>query len=173
MDALKLLKEQHREVESLFKELGGLDETQTQRLGEICQAIDEKLTIHAQIEEAILYPKVKARARQEDDGYEFQEVLEAYEEHGTVKSMLQKLSNTNPSDETYEAKLQVLQELVMHHVKEEEHHLFPGVKRLFKSDEIEEMGDRLQTATDRLQSQGTSAIRGTIGDEVARATYNA
>ncbi len=144
MDAIRLLKTDHKEVESLFKELEGLSDNAKASRKKLFDQIDRALTIHSEIEEKIFYPAVKARTGRDKEAK--QEVLEAYEEHDNVKNMLKKLEETEPSDETYKAKLQVLHELVKHHVKEEERELFPEAKGLLDADELEELGEQMENA---------------------------
>ncbi|HEV7178242.1 MAG TPA: hemerythrin domain-containing protein [Candidatus Baltobacteraceae bacterium] len=161
MDALRVLKGQHKEVDALFKELEELGDGAKASRKKLFTEIDAKLTVHSKIEETIFYPALKDAAARDKEAK--QEVLEAYEEHANVKAMLRKLEDAEPSDETYNAKLQVLHELVKHHVKEEEHTMFPEAKTLMSEDELEALGEELQAATESLQ-QGKDArsSRGTI-----------
>ena len=146
MDAIKLLKEDHKKVKALFEEVEGLgDRASTQRKN-LFQKIDEELTLHSQIEETLFYPEFKKRA---EDGDEREEVLEAYEEHGVVKVMIGELEDLDPKDETYKPKLNVLKELVMHHVKEEEGELFKMAREMFEPEELNRIGDRIVAAKER------------------------
>ena len=121
MDAITLLKADHRTVEDLLKQVQDLSESAHAQRRALFQQIDKELTVHSKIEETIFYPALKQKAKSKEDNDAKQEVLEAYEEHGNVKSMLEKLEGTDAADETYNAKLQVLSDLVKHHVHEEEH----------------------------------------------------
>ena len=146
MDAIKLLKEDHKKVKALFEEVEGLgDRASTQRKN-LFQKIDEELTLHSKIEETLFYPEFKKRAENSD---EREEVLEAYEEHGVVKVMIGELEDLDPKDETYKPKLNVLKELVMHHVKEEEGELFKMARELFEPEELNQIGDRIAAAKER------------------------
>ena len=143
MDALKLLKEDHKKVKALFEEVEGLgDRASTQRKNLFAQ-IDEELTLHSKIEETLFYPEFKKRA---ENSEERDEVLEAYEEHGVVKVMIGELEDLDPKDETYKPKLTVLKELVMHHVKEEEGELFKMAREIFEPEELNKIGERITRA---------------------------
>ncbi len=170
MDAIRLLKADHKEVEGLFKELEDLSDSAKATRKKLFERIDQALTVHSQIEETIFYPALKASASRDKEAK--QEVLEAYEEHANVKTMLKKLEETEPSDETYKAKLQVLHELVKHHVKEEESTMFPEAKRLLGKDELEELGTQLEEAKTSATTRRSRTARGTIDatteSEVAR-----
>lgn len=150
MDALKLLKEDHKKVKTLFGEVEELgDRASTQRKN-LFQKIDEELTIHAKIEETIFYPEFRRRAA---NGEEKEEVLEAYEEHGLVKTLIGELENLDPKDETYKPKLSVLKELVEHHVKEEEGPMFKMARELFEPEELDEIGERIMAAKGELGAE--------------------
>lgn len=143
MDALKLLKEDHKKVKALFEEVEGLGDRATTQRKNLFQQIDKELTLHSKIEETLFYPEFKKRA---EDSEERDEVLEAYEEHGVVKVMIGELENLDPKDETYKPKLTVLKELVLHHVKEEEGPLFKMAREIFEPDELDRIGERIVEA---------------------------
>lgn len=154
MDATTLLKEDHRKVEELLKEVQGLSENAHVARQKLFDKINDELTVHSKIEEKIFYPALKAKADAARDDDAEQEVLEAFEEHANVKEMLEKLASTEPTDETYNAKLQVLGELVKHHVHEEEHEMFKEAHSLFTKEELETLGERLAKAKAELVRVG-------------------
>src|SRR5690348_1398133 len=123
MDAITLLKNDHRTVERLFRdfEKSGSHATVTKR--SIADRIIKELAIHAAIEEQVLYPAVRATVPGTEDL-----TLESLEEHHVVKWQLSELDGMDPAHERYEAKMSVLIENVRHHVKEEESNLFPKVR---------------------------------------------
>ena len=147
MDALKLLKEDHKKVKTLFGEVEGLGDRAAAQRKKLFQQIDQELTIHSKIEETIFYPEFRRRANK---GEEREEVLEAYEEHNVVKTIIGELEELDPKDETYKPKLNVLKELVEHHVKEEEGPMFKMAREIFEKDELEEIGERLVAAKEEL-----------------------
>lgn len=111
MDAIALLKQDHRDVEDLFAQFekaGG--EGRKQKLaGQICL----ELAVHAQIEEEIFYPACEGKVDEEL-------VKEAYVEHDGAKLLIAEIMAGEPSDEFYDSKVKVLQEQIEHHVEEEE-----------------------------------------------------
>jgi hemerythrin-like domain-containing protein len=151
MDAIALLKADHKEVEGLFKQVEALGDTAHASRGKLFRKIDAALSVHAEIEEKIFYPALKAKTKLNTEPSN--EVFEAYEEHANVKSMLAKLEATDPGDDTYNAKLQVLTELVKHHVKEEETEMFKQARQLLEKAELADLGARLETAKKQLQKK--------------------
>ncbi len=141
MDALNLLKKQHREVEALFKKVLEAKEP-TERMN-LFKQIDRDLRLHAIIEEEIFYPEIRRRA---ENGDQRLEVAEAYEEHGLVKITIESLEKLDPGTEQYRAKLVVLRDLVQHHVDEEESTMFKIAHHLFDKPELEEIGTKLEEA---------------------------
>ena len=146
MDAIKLLKEDHKKVKALFEEVEGLGDRATAQRENLFAQIDQELTLHSKIEETLFYPEFKKRAESSE---EREEVLEAYEEHGVVKVMIGELEDLDPKDETYKPKLAVLKELVMHHVKEEEGELFEMAREIFEPEELDRIGERIVEAKEK------------------------
>lgn len=134
MNAVKLLKADHKDVAALFQQFETADEEEKGGLaGQVCQL----LAVHAQIEEEILYPAARD-ALEEDDA---DLVDEATVEHASVKDLVSQIESADPADDLFDAKVKVLGEYVTHHVKEEEGELFP---KLEKTDlDLEELGKEL------------------------------
>ena len=120
MDAITLLKNDHADVEKLFKTYESLGERAYKSKQKTVASIIKALSIHAVIEEQVFYPS----ARSEVDGAG-DDVLEAIEEHHIVKWVLNELEHLPPTAENYDAKVTVLIENVRHHVKEEEKRALP------------------------------------------------
>lgn len=149
MNALRVLKQDHQKVKTLFGEVEELGDRASAQRKKLFQQIDKELSAHAQIEEGVFYPEFRRRA---NGGEERDEVLEAYEEHNLVKSVIGELENLDPKDETYKPKLKVLKDLVDHHVKEEERTMFKMAREMFDNEELDEIGDRLLQAKQQLKT---------------------
>jgi hemerythrin superfamily protein len=110
-DALKLLAQDHREVEALFErfEKAKGDDKKEQIARQICT----ELKVHAMIEEEIFYPALEGKIDEDD-------LKEAYVEHDGAKVLINDIEAGSPDSEFYDAKVKVLQEEIEHHVKEEE-----------------------------------------------------
>jgi hemerythrin-like domain-containing protein len=141
LDAIALLKGDHKKVKALFAQLDELGERAAAARAKLFAQIDHELAVHTLVEETIFYPAFKARTKSYTE--ERDDVLEAYEEHAGAKALLAKLEKLDPKDETYKAKLTVLTEQVKHHIKEEESSLFPMARELLSADELDELGGRI------------------------------
>lgn len=143
MDAIQVLKQQHEEVNTLFEKF----EKARTRKSELAQQICEKLSIHDKIEREIFYPAVIENEEIKD------QILEGLEEHHLVQILLKQIAECDESDETFEAKVTVLKELVEHHVEEEEQEMFKSIRKAMDKATLNELGRRLEEATKQLQQQ--------------------
>jgi hemerythrin superfamily protein len=141
MDALTLLKADHQAVEEKFVKFEDLGPRALKTKAALVADVIEALSIHAVVEEELLYPAVRDRLADEEG-----QVLEALEEHHVVKWTLSELDGMSPEHERFEAKFTVLMETVRHHVKEEENELFPKVRKGFSRTELTDLGEALVEA---------------------------
>ena len=141
MDAITLLKNDHKTVEKLFKSFEKAGDGAKVRKRQIVDQIIEELAIHAAIEERHFYPAVRARVEEAEDT-----VLEGLEEHHIVKWTLSELDGMNGDEERFDAKVTVLIESVRHHVEEEEGEMFPKVREAIGRKELQELGETMEKA---------------------------
>jgi hemerythrin superfamily protein len=132
-DALSLLKADHAKVRGLFAEYEKARSTTRKKslVADICT----ELSVHAQVEEEIFYPAVKAALKDR------LLVPEATVEHASLKDLVAQIEAFEPNDDMYDAKVKVLSEYVKHHVKEEQNEMFPKVKA--SSLDLLELGTRM------------------------------
>lgn len=121
MNAIELLKHDHREVEEFFEEYQDLehDGEKAALSNKICQA----LKVHTQIEEEIFYPAAREATGDNDL------LDEALVEHAGAKRLIEEIESMEIGEDLYDAKIRVLGEQIKHHVKEEEEELFPEMER--------------------------------------------
>ena len=134
-DAIALLKQDHRTVSALFEEF---EKAEEEEQSAIAQRVCQLLTVHATIEEELLYPAAKEAFEDEEDD---DLVNEAEVEHGSAKELIAKIEGMTSDDEHFKATVKVLGEYIKHHVKEEENELFPELKKTEL--DLKELGGRL------------------------------
>ncbi len=121
---LQQLKDDHKSVKKAYQAFQKLDHSQDH---EAMQAIVEKvldeLTVHAALEEELLYPAAR------DDISDVDLVDEAEVEHESVHTFIEQLRGMSPGEDKYSARFTVLCEYVLHHVKEEEGEMFPQLEK--------------------------------------------
>jgi hemerythrin superfamily protein len=144
--ATALLKEQHRKVEALFKQIEGGKSDQEDLVTELAN----DLAAHMKIEQNIFYPRV----REIDEDL----VLESFEEHSIAEVALKRLLATSPDEEVFDARVTVLKELIQHHVEEEEKSLFPKVDKKLDAEESEEIANEMKTVFEDAVAQGHEAV---------------
>jgi hemerythrin superfamily protein len=139
MNALDLLTQDHQKVKELFEQAEEAEEQNEKK--EIFKEIKEELETHARIEESVFYPAMEKHEELKDM------VLESYEEHKQIKTLLGELDDLVSDSEKFEAKLNVLKENVEHHAEEEEEDkMFPQVRELMDEAELEQLGQELEAA---------------------------
>jgi|SRR5688572_14619250 hemerythrin superfamily protein len=144
-DAIALLKQDHRTVSALFEEFEKADEEEQSA---IAQRVCQLLTVHATIEEELLYPAAKQAFEDEE---EEDLVNEAEVEHGSAKELIAKIEGMSSGDEHFKATVKVLGEYIKHHVKEEEGQLFPQLKKTEL--DLKELGGQLSERKYALMEQ--------------------
>ena len=150
MDALQLLKDDHKKVKKLLEELDGTTERAEKTRTELFDRLKHELTIHETIEEEILYPALKEFAKTRDI------TLEAYEEHHVVDQIVSELETTPVTDETWGAKLTVMKENLEHHIEEEEDQMFKQARQVMEPGDLDELGDRMAARKEELLAKASS-----------------
>src|SRR5512133_4004372 len=117
-DAIAVLKKDHAEVERLFTRFEKSPSAPERR--RLAERIVRELSIHAAIEEQLVYPRLRGRL----DGDEG-DVLLALEEHHFAKVALAEIEALPEESDRLEPKVRVLAENVRRHVQEEERELLP------------------------------------------------
>jgi hemerythrin superfamily protein len=141
MDAITLLKDDHKTVKRLFRKFEQAGDRAYATKRKLVDKITEELSVHSAIEEQVFYPSVRHAVEQTED-----EVLEALEEHHIVKWTLSELESMDPREERFDAKVTVLIESVEHHIEEEEGEMFPRVRKALSRTQLNELGDLMERA---------------------------
>ena len=129
MDIFDLLKQDHKKVQTLFKDIEKAGDSGGGSKKQMFTEVKQELDLHAQIEETLLYPALKQHDETKDLA------LEGVEEHKQVKTLLSEIDKMPLADEKWDAKFTVLVEDVEHHVEEEEDELFKKAKKVLTKDE--------------------------------------
>jgi hemerythrin superfamily protein len=119
LDALDLLRGQHRALDLLFRAIQSAEgASKAASFGELA----DMLAVHATIEEWIFYPGVRSA--------ETEKLLAASTgEHLAIQRTLADMLDEDVSGEAFDVKLGLLREQVRHHaIEEEEAKLFPKVR---------------------------------------------
>ena len=147
-DALKLLAQDHREVEQLFEkfEKAKGDEQKEQIARKICT----ELKVHTMIEEEIFYPALRGKIDDDD-------LDEAMVEHDGAKVLINDIEAGGAGAEFFDAKVKVLQEEIEHHIKEEEKqsgNIFSQARHV--DVDLEALGEQMAARKAELMQQAES-----------------
>jgi hemerythrin superfamily protein len=148
MNATSFLKRQHRQVEKRFRDALKSEGGERQHAVE---EIAHLLQLHTALEEQIFYPALREAAGSKKG---VEAVAEAYEEHAVVERTIEALLRADLADDSYQAKVTVLKELVEHHVEEEEGELFPMAEKKIGEEELMALGEQLAERAEAMEAGG-------------------
>jgi len=153
-DACSLLDADHRNVKKLFKtyeELtGSRVASASQKKRDLANQICMELTVHAQIEEEIFYPAVREAIKDTDL------LDEAEVEHASAKDLIAQIQDATEVDDKFDAKVIVLGEYIVHHVKEERNEIFVKA-RAARGLDLVGMREQLQARKEELMAETAGA----------------
>ena len=148
LDAIALLKEDHRKVEGLFEQFEKA--RKPDRKEALAKEICTELMVHASIEEEIFYPSCNSEVEEDL-------LNEAYVEHDGAKVLINDIEASGPEDEFFDAKVTVLSEEIKHHVKEEEKQQDNMFQQARAADvDLEALGQAMLARKEELKAQAES-----------------
>ena len=119
-DAIDLLDADHLAVHAMllsYRELVRMHAGALQRRA-LAEEICMELTIHARLEEELLYPALREALQDEDL------LDEAEDQHGSQREFIARILASAPEDPLYDARVAALGEYVERHVRQEREQLF-------------------------------------------------
>src|ERR1700756_4249854 len=162
LDAVALLKADHRKVEDLFAKFEAAKGDGKKK--SLAEQICKELTVHTKIEEDVFYPAWEG-AGEED-------LLKgAYVEHDGAKVLIAEIEAGGPDDEFYDAKVKVLSEQIAHHVEEEEKRVEGMFSQARKAGlDIDALGETMAAEKQQLTAKYKSAGLPTPATPTLRST---
>ncbi|HEY8079293.1 MAG TPA: hemerythrin domain-containing protein [Labilithrix sp.] len=145
MNAIDLLKAQHQKTKDALEEMIENEDMDPQEL----RLIADELVAHMVIEEHVFYPRVKEL----DEDL----IVESFEEHAVARFELGRVMIAK-NDEEKKARLNVLKELVEHHIEEEETELLPKVRARIPTKELEALGEKMEMLFDKACDAGLEKL---------------
>ena len=124
-----LLKEQHKEAKTLFKEALANDPVDREKAKKVCK----KLALHMELEEKYLYPVMENNEDTKETA------KEAELEHAEAKKAIKDILADKLDDTELKVKVELLFLEIEHHVKEEENDFFPKIKADLPAEQLEEI----------------------------------
>jgi hemerythrin-like domain-containing protein len=150
MDALTLVREEHRKLEGLLERCQR-PEQDTDGRAVLLRQLQAALRHHVDQEEPILYTIFRERARRA--GVDLAPLDRALEQHRLVERLGRELAAADPGDDTVEAKLTVLTEQVHTHLDDEDGAVLSAIEDLIDDDTLLELGRRMEQRDQVLEAR--------------------
>jgi iron-sulfur cluster repair protein YtfE (RIC family) len=142
LDAITLLREDHKLLRKLSKEFSETTEAAIETRRKLLQRLEIELKAHTTIEEELFYPAILAASDDIDDA---RMVAEGIEEHRAADAkIIPDLHKSDPSTIAYSGQAKVLKDYLFHHLKEEEEEMFPKARQLIGRKALHELGEKMQ-----------------------------
>ena len=141
MDALTLVRQEHRKVEGLLERSERLEGDDEDERAVLIGQLQAALRHHVDQEEAILYMIFRERARRAEVSPD--PLDQAIEQHRLIDRLSRELTDAEAGD-TREAKLTVLSEQVRNHLDTEDSVLLTAIEDLIDDDTLIELGRRME-----------------------------
>jgi hemerythrin-like domain-containing protein len=142
MDALTLVRQDHRKLEALLERCERLDEDDKEERAVLLGQLQATLRHHIDQEESILYPIYRERSRRA--GVDQALLDQAIEQHRLIERLSRGLTDGEPDDDTVAARLALLGEQVRTHLNTESSVLLTAVEDLIDDDALLELGRRME-----------------------------
>ena len=136
IEAISLLKTDHRKVKNLFARYESAGDFSTKHL--IAAQVFTELELHAQLEEHVFYPAYEAMTGKHGT----QLVADSRLEHEHVRELMVELKGIDLDEAAFEVKFHDLMGIVREHVAEEENAMFPEAEQML-ADQLEDLMDHM------------------------------
>jgi hemerythrin superfamily protein len=145
IDAISLLKTDHRKVKNLFARYESAGDFRTKHL--IAEQVFTELELHAHLEEHVFYPAYEAMTGKHGT----QLVADSRLEHEHVRELMIELQGIELDEAAFEVKFHDLMGIVREHVAEEENAMFPEAEQRL-ADQLEDLMDKMVALKHHLTS---------------------
>ena len=139
------LHEDHEEVSGLIEQMIKTEDGKER--GTIFKEMMSKLLAHSHAEQNVLYKKMEKSENEKSRTFAY----EGENEHQIVEQQLQQMARArNKASEQWTAQASVLQDLIEHHVEEEESTGFSCARSEFDGSTLEKMADQFRKQKEKL-----------------------
>jgi hemerythrin superfamily protein len=145
IDAISLLKTDHRKVKNLFARYESAGNFSTKQL--IAEQVFTELELHAQLEENVFYPAYAEMTGKNGT----QLVADSRLAHEHVRELMSELQGIDLNEAEFEGKFHELMGIVREHVAEEENAMFPEAEQML-ADQLEDLMDHMVALKQQLMT---------------------
>jgi hemerythrin-like domain-containing protein len=151
MDAITLVRQEHRKLEGLLERCERLDGDGAAERAVLLDQLQAALRYHVDQEESILYTIFRERARRVE--VDLADLDQALEQHRLIGRLSRELTDGTPGDTAPGARLTVLVEQVRSHLDTEDSVLLTSIEDLIEDDTLLELGRRMEQRDRVLESR--------------------
>jgi iron-sulfur cluster repair protein YtfE (RIC family) len=151
-DVFDQIRDDHRAVMEIFRQLEELDESSVGRRSQLIQQLQDDLLPHMAAEENVFYPHLENGARNHERH------LHADEEHRAARMVLRDIAGMDPNDEHFMARCSVLKDLLKMHIAEEESIIFLTVRTKITNQQTIDMLGQFQAFKEQFKRQRGAGI---------------
>ena len=144
MNVQDVIRLDHGKVNTLFTEL--LASNNPQKIQEYFGQIYKDLSVHAEAEELVVYPRVRPFYGQHD-------TQELYDEQAEMKRMLDEIKAVDPSSSQFKDKIKQLMDVVGDHIRQEESTMFAAIRNNLSTEQSEQLATEFKAAKVKLQEK--------------------
>ncbi|MBD2165723.1 hemerythrin domain-containing protein [Calothrix membranacea FACHB-236] len=144
MNIQDVIRSDHAKVNTLFTEL--LQSNNPQKIQEYFGQIYKDLTAHAEAEEEVVYPRVRAFYGEGD-------TQELYDEQAEMKRVLEEIKAISPSSDQFKDKVRQLMNDVGDHIRQEESTMFAAIRNNLSSEQTEQWATEFKAAKKKIQER--------------------
>lgn len=143
-DIFQLIKKEHDEVKGTLQKItGGIGEGS---INDLFSELQHELGTHMRLEEKFFYP-----ALVDEEGLH-EMVLKSIEEHNVVKKLFREFGSLAAGDDKWMAKMQVMDEVVRLHIKEEEGPIFRKAKSVIDRNKSQEIAGKWEKEKEKIMA---------------------
>ncbi|MCU0525005.1 MAG: hemerythrin domain-containing protein [Elainella sp. Prado103] len=139
-----IIRMDHQKVNLLFGQIDSSNDPQ--KIQEYFGQIYKDLTVHAEAEEQVVYPAIRAFYGESD-------TQELYDEQAEMKVMLDAIKSMNPGSSEFKQQVNRLKDIVMDHVRQEESTMFAAIRNNCSDEQSKQMATQFKEAKSKLQQQ--------------------
>lgn len=142
MNVQDVIRADHNKVNMLFMQIDNTNDPQ--KIEEYFGQIYKDLSVHSEAEEQVVYPAVRPF---------YGDTQELYDEQAEMKTMLEDIKASSPSDGDFKAKVERLKNAVTDHVRQEESEMFAAIRSNCSDEQQERMATEFKSAKSKLQQE--------------------
>lgn len=154
-NAIAQLKADHVRMRALFGRLLARTPLGEKARGRLLAALERETKIHAQVEEEVFYPAFKEAASARPDRHLF---FKSTESHHAADVVLAQLKAATPGSEVFMARAELLQDMILSHMKEEEGEMFARARAIMPAADLAEVGRLMDERRATLVAQWNSGL---------------